>query len=255
MNVPKTIKKKNGGQAQVALAPVRAPAGSGPSSSSGEGSEVESGWGLARSLEVFAPHLDLPDPEVEGNLEVGDRAVAAQAADQKLTGAAAAAGSRAGRKIVPPGMIASRREGEKTGTGARATGGSPRAERSQPDGREMLGAALDQPGPVQVAGVKRVGVRGGGIARCYGQHDLGVEPLGGAAGYLGRRPRRPPLFHRLLAQHVDLGGHRAGQVAAAGRGRQRTKGRKGWARRSARPAEVDDDRDVARHHLRSGLRA
>ena len=157
--------------------------------------------------------------------------------------------SRASRSYtVPPRMIASRADGGKAGGAplahARVDGG---AEQRRLPG-EVLGAALDQPRPADVA---REAPRAPGRRQAFvvgGEHDLRVQALGRAAQGRERVLTRGAPVRVLVVEDVELRGHRpAGQVAPSGgcrgqpgAGEERVRGRE--------PAGggVDDHRDAAR---------
>ncbi len=120
---------------------------------------------------------------------------------------------------------------------------------------EVLGGAFDQPGPAEVAdeaprrpGWRQVGVVGG-------DHQLGVEALGGAAQRLARVLARGALLHVGVVEHVQLGRHRpAREVAPPGRRRRPACCRQeGVGEREQRRVGVDDDGDLARDGLEAVL--
>ena len=148
---------------------------------------------------------------------------------------------------MPPRMIASRAEG---GNGGRVALAHPRVD----GGTEVLGlagevlrAALDQPRPADVAGEPPRAPRRRQPVVVGGDHDLGVEPLGGAAQRRQRVVAGGAALEVVVVQHVELGGHRpAGEVAAPGGGGGEPRGGEERVRGGEpRRGRVDDDDDPA----------
>ncbi len=151
-------------------------------------------------------------------------------------------------KIVPPSRIASRADGGKVRLARPAHPRVCSSAKKRGLAREVLRAALDEPGPAHVAGeLARSPGRGQARIVC-GDHDLRIEPFGGTAQGGERVLAGGAAVRVLVVEDVKLRRHRpAREVATAGR--RRREPRSGQERvRRVEPAGggMDDHRDPAR---------
>ena len=120
---------------------------------------------------------------------------------------------------------------------------------------EVLGGALDQPGPAQVGdeAARRPHRRQRRVVG--GEHDLRVQPLGGAAQGAQRVLAGGAPLHPGVVEGVDLARHRPARQVAARRRRRRPAhgGQERVGRGEPGRVGVEDHGDAARHLLEAVL--
>ena len=118
--------------------------------------------------QVVAPGgLDLARAGVEGELEVARPGPSRRSRETSISQAAGPRSCSSRSKRVPPRITASRREGGKEGRDALAQAADHRRPVEADLAGEVLGAALDQPGPAQVAAEAARGPGGRQVAGCW----------------------------------------------------------------------------------------
>ncbi len=184
------------------------------------------------------------------------RAVAAQARGQHVAGVRAAlALEQVEHRAAEDDRVARRRR--EGGRPALAKAGAHGGAEQRDLAGVVLGGALDQPGPAQIAeeAARPPGWRQARVVG--GDHDLHVQALGGAAQSGKRVLAGGPAIEVGVVEHMQLVCHRpAGQVAPRRRGGRQASGGKEWVGgRQPAGRRVNDDRDPGRGLVESFLQA